>query len=298
MDAIGIALAVGLFLIGVPIAYFVGRRNRQSPDLRSAVDFDELLSPGDWLTRGDLDITFDSKPLSRVSRTYLAIWNRRGDTVRREDILARDPIRIVVDEDDEILQTRVVSMSRAQIAPQVASASQDASVAFEFLDRGDGFILEVLHRGESGARVVGTVPGAAIRRPIRATLSNAARYQLRQPWPKRIASLVQRAPRRLILAVIALVLTSGYMIFLSIRVLIRGLAPAAVEATNFDLETFEGQREFAFAVQNSGLPGLGEIVIAVIAVLFALAPIAVLIIVSTARVPRAIARNDSDPFDT
>jgi hypothetical protein len=288
MDHIGIILSVIGILLAVPIGIWIGRRDRKRPDLRSAKDFDALISPGDWLLRGDLDIAFDGRKLDRVSRTYLALWNHSGDTVRAADVLPSDPLRIVVGNDDEIFQTRLVSSSRPQIGARVAVTPLGAPVTFDFLDPKDGFIIEVMHRGEAAAAFAGTVPGAAIRDPKSLILSAESLSYLRLPPVKRVRQMFR--DRAYFLTALLMITGGSIVSVISLveSVLQMGRA-ALVPAEDFDLTSLAGQRDFAKAVRDVGEIDFLNLAFEVVLVVAAFGFLLSLLNAFRARVPRTIA---------
>jgi hypothetical protein len=46
-----------------------------------------------------------------VGRAFVALWNSRGDTVGRSDMLESDPIRIELGEAEIVLDARVIGES-------------------------------------------------------------------------------------------------------------------------------------------------------------------------------------------
>src|SRR5690606_22455229 len=62
MDFLGVG---GLLLgvIGIPLAFFVGRRNRQQPDLRLVTDFDQIVAPSDFAAGGEIKLAWAGLPL-------------------------------------------------------------------------------------------------------------------------------------------------------------------------------------------------------------------------------------------
>ena len=162
-DWIGIAgLVVGL--IGIPLTWFLARRSRQRPDLRYAVSYEKVITPADRLSRDGLRLEFSGKPIERLARTTVGIWNRRGDTIRGTDIVSTNPMRICMSSGDEVLQARIVASTRPENAASVA-VGQDRSaavVSFDFLDAGDALVVEVLHEG-SAPDMKGVLRGVNLR---------------------------------------------------------------------------------------------------------------------------------------
>lgn len=247
MDWLGIAgLVIGL--VGIPLAFWAGRRNRQRPDLRASTDFDQVMAPLSFA--GGLRLTWKKRSLTQVSRTNIAVWNHRGDTVRGDDIVEADPLRIAVADDDEILQVRIASFSREQNQMVV----DGKAISFDFLDARDGAVLEVLHLGDAPARIVGTVRGAKIRNASQVDLSPAARTTRRLPVRKRFFAPGPGRMRRLFTAANVLLILIGLGLVAVFIAMLSSRLPMLVEPTAYDLGTLQGQADFASRVRKIGLP--------------------------------------------
>lgn len=192
-DWLGI-IGVLLGIVALPAGVYLGRRNRQVPDLRYAIDHDEIIAPDDWLFTDGLSLRFQGENVARLCRTYVAIWNKRGDTVRGSDIVDSDLLRVVLDESDDVLSARVVAASRKQIEARVDRKA--ATITFDFLDQGDGFVVEVLHRVPSPPTLTGTIRGAHVmRQKGSANLQYAERQAMRKSWWTRYKSKRNPAAR-------------------------------------------------------------------------------------------------------
>ena len=239
--------------IAVTVLVALAFRNRLT-DLRSARDFDRVLSPDDWLASGQLVVSFNGKALHSVSRTYLALWNHRGSTVYARNIVEEDPLRIEVSDDDEIIHARLVSCSRAQIGVSIGRQSQGARVSFKSLEQHDGFIIEVTHRGTSPARLAGGIhdlalvkrghyPWGRIRPPFSCDMSPEAREHMKQPRLFRdlLASVVDWM--RIAVGVVMLALVCAMSVALWTRP-----SPTVAPVAEYDLTSTGGQAAFANAV--------------------------------------------------
>lgn len=242
---VGLILAVAGLVVAVvalPLTYTMGRRSRQRPNLRYVTDFNVLMDTRQAVARYPLRIIYGSEELDRVSRTYVAIWNHRGDTVSGTDIVASDPLRLRLERGDTALRAGVVTRSRDQCGIRVSLDETDRSavqIAFDFLDEGDGFILEVVHRGGIAAALAGTVRGA--------TIDNRGEVVLSPKALTRVAggSWWRRARRRLHWAdigILAALLMLGILLASHNELLHN---PQLVPAGNYDLGTLSGQQAFS-----------------------------------------------------
>lgn len=243
MDWLGIAgLVIGL--VGIPLAFIVGRRNRQVPDLRVVTDFNRIVAPGDF---AGVKLAWEGQPLEQVSRTTLAFWNQRGDHVSGDSVLVSDPLRIELDANDSVLQVRLVAYSREQNALRV----EGDALHFDFLDGGDGGVFEVLHCGDKPARIVGTIPGAKISEGQRGDLSAEGRAKLRTARIRRIVGFEGRRPLRfLTISTVVIVVVLVGAALLTWMTLTR--EPELVALGPYDLTTIDGQADFSKEVQRVG----------------------------------------------
>ena len=193
MTSIWLTVGVGIasIVVGWVGNWFFSRRTRQRPDLRSARDFDVVLEPANWQADAPISVAYDGQPVRRVSRTYLALWNRQGDTFDKSDVDPDDPLHVHVEEGDRILLARVVA--RSEHPAKVDVVSDGSAVSFPYLGPGDGFILEITHEGEHPASLAGHPKGGSIAAPDSCDLSLDGRERLRKPFvlrqPERLASI-------------------------------------------------------------------------------------------------------------
>ncbi|WP_234551600.1 hypothetical protein [Rhodococcus qingshengii] len=265
---ISIVLAwVGLVatLVGIPLTYYLARRGRQRPDLRSVTDFDVIISSEEGIL-DRLHMDFDGDKIRSVSRTRIAIWNARGDTVRGSDIVPTDRLRLQLDSEDLALHVRILAMSREQIDAECEIDSNDptaAVVSFDFLDASDGFIVELLHMKPVAAELIGTIRGAVVSGEKTADLSPSALDKVAERWFRRLKD--PKTVRQLV-PILFLVPMTGYAVFEIVKGKFRD--SSIVDAAEFDLTTSEGQRSFSEAVTDTGNIDVPTLIVPVILALF------------------------------
>jgi hypothetical protein len=255
MDIVGVlGLVVGL--ISIPIAIILARKGRQKPDIRHAVDFETIVSPEDGVLNSGLSMNFSGRLIQKLSKTTVALWNEHGNTVRGADIVADDPLCVTLASDDIVLQARVIARSRAQNKVKVASDPADISrmlISFDFLDEGDGAVLEILHEGtEQKPRLLGTIRGAALHGASSARLSPGALEAVatrsritrlrKYVWSPQVGVRL-----RLLLVVFftaASFALSGFLLFRFFH------EPHLVDVRQYPLNTLDGQRKFSDEVNR------------------------------------------------
>lgn len=262
MDSGIVLTVIGLVLsvIALPVTYFLGRRTRQLPVVYSVSDFAVLMSPRDRLAADDLDLTLGGRTISTISRTYIAVWNARGDTIRNTDILQTDPLRIIVGEGDDILRSRIISTSRTQCGASLQESLLDSrtlEVNFDFLDPKDGMVIEVLHHGEAAAKLVGTLRGATIKDRGEAPLNPrvlevASTGSAWAMYFHRSGSHGRRFPRlRAVTPPAVQLLLLGYLFFVFFRWIF--VEAEVVPYRDFAMDTLEGQQLFLAAAEDAGV---------------------------------------------
>ena len=300
MDPISIiGLMVGV--LGIPLAWWLARRTRQLPDLRYALDVTTLLTVADGIPERGLRIASSGRDVSRLSRTRIAFWNARGDTVHGDDVVDSDLLRLAFSSPDSVLNARVVTSSRDQIAlsvtPEAYQGQDLVPFTFDFLDSGDGGVIEVLHVGPEPPRLLGTVKGARLRRVKGAehALSNeglqerAGGKSTRRLKTARLFGVVTGVMLAMMLSVTAYAMARGTR------------SPGLVDIKAFDLSTPQGQRAFAETAIHQGPPiNSGWLVVASTVYLFFLAFNLLLILrILKSPIPRTIVRPEDllEDFD-
>lgn len=248
---IGVVATFVALIIGIPITYAAGRRSRQLPDLRYSVNFDIILKPDEKLLDRGLTMTVGSQPINSISRTRIAFWNHRGDTVRSADIVSSDPLRIQFQEDNTPLQTRTLATSREQtnLATSINSISRDfVDITFDFLDAGDGAVFEIVQEGFKRPEVTGTIMGAKISKGPAADLA-----------PSQLAATAVWSPIRVIKHMVVPWMIFGTVIAVGILLTFAAIHGGnhvndLVNVKNYNLHTYQGQQDFSAAAQNVPQP--------------------------------------------
>ena len=122
-----------------------------------------LIGQPDATPYGEISILFNGQPVQRLVVTRLAFWNAGNTTVRRTDLVERDPLTVYFEAQTTILGSRTVSETRA-VNDFRLSLNHDipsqALMRFDYLDRGDGAIFEIIHTGSrGGVSIKGSVRG-------------------------------------------------------------------------------------------------------------------------------------------
>jgi hypothetical protein len=111
--------------------------------------------------RGRLGITFDSRPVTQITRTVAVLWNSTTDSISSRDV--GRPVLFTYD--GEVLAFRECSKRGSDIALHLGSRGQ-LCCRFDLLQPGDGISFEALHTGsDTSARCEGSIKGIDLSMP-------------------------------------------------------------------------------------------------------------------------------------
>ncbi len=153
---VGIAVA-----IVVPIVVYY-KTSHAGPRLVYQLGSTRLISKDKRALPEQVEIRYQGRIVPRLTKTYLALWNAGRVTVKGDDIVEDDQLRLVFGNDAEVLGTSLLGVSREQngFRAGVDSAMNTVILEFDYLDAGDGALVELLHTDEKRyPEVKGTVIG-------------------------------------------------------------------------------------------------------------------------------------------
>ena len=122
-----------------------------------------IISEGPHELPPEVEILFKGRPVPRLTKTLLVLWNSGTALIRGSDVVSESPIQFVFSDSSEILRLRILKVTRPQIKFDTRLQTEGRNIAvcqFDYLDPGDGAVLEILHTGEERhPRVSGTIRG-------------------------------------------------------------------------------------------------------------------------------------------
>ena len=109
----------------------------------------------------EITVQYRENPIPRLTSSTVWMWNSGKKTVRGADIVAHDPLQLHFG--GEILDVRIKKVSRGVLRIAADTPEEIGGIVrcgFEFLDPGDGGVLEVLHTGPAKEpKYTGTIVG-------------------------------------------------------------------------------------------------------------------------------------------
>ena len=151
-----------------------------------------MIGDSDAVFPAEVEVRYRGTPVPRLMSSTVCVWNAGKKTVIGADIVAHDPLQFRFS--GEVLKVRIRKVSREAVlitADIPGETEKTIRFGFEFLDPGDGGVLEVLHTGSAKApECTGTIIG----------LPKGSRYW-GHAWGSSASSRLDRRFTRLICAV-------------------------------------------------------------------------------------------------
>ncbi|MDP2720334.1 MAG: hypothetical protein Q8P44_11035 [Dehalococcoidia bacterium] len=144
---IGILIAA----IGLVVAFLLYKASRIGAQLAFQVRSWKLIEKGEKTLPEDVEILFRGSSISRLMKTHVIFWNSGKAMVSEKSIILDDPLRVVFINGAEVLRVRILTITRktnkftTTINP---SSPNEVICGFDYLDPGDGVVMEVLHTGK------------------------------------------------------------------------------------------------------------------------------------------------------
>jgi hypothetical protein len=152
---------IGTLIGVVSLLYSYFSKKKASPSFQK--ESSRLIGHKNNELPGEIRVFYQEIPLSRLTRSTFIFWNDGNETLSKEDITSGDPIAISVANDERILSFQVTKLSRKINNIQVLrcdGVENSIILEFDFLDKNDGAVIEILHDGkELHPKVTGTVKG-------------------------------------------------------------------------------------------------------------------------------------------
>ncbi len=150
-------------LLNVMLAVVLYLKSRRTKEPRFAMRSNKLL--GDPTSRLEaLEVRYAGQRITNLTITRVAFWNNGKATIHGQDIAAADPLLLKMRGDCTVLDLQLLSVTNPvnQFTAKMTPDSSGVAVSFDYLDRGEGGIVQILHTGRSSLdlTLAGTIKGA------------------------------------------------------------------------------------------------------------------------------------------
>lgn len=162
VDNLELVLAVGGFVVGIAGLVYA-RTVQPRKSLAYKTSGIRLISDAGGALPKEVKVYYDDKPLENLTMSEILIWNNGNQTIKREDIVQLNPLRVEVTKGHAILKVQLEHPTRKEIAFKAQPHEEDQIqllLTFDFLDQNDGVRFQILHTDQQKTpKIAGTITG-------------------------------------------------------------------------------------------------------------------------------------------
>jgi hypothetical protein len=154
---VGVAIAILGIAVGIALYYKGKKAKKPRYDIKS----NNVIS-GFKAKNVPLEILYSGQKVENVTVSKVVFWNAGDDTLDQSDIASTDPVRIQVTEGCKVLDAkRIYTKNKSNKIEIERQGESGVLVKFEFIDKGEGAVIQLIHTGTSSndVCVCGTIKG-------------------------------------------------------------------------------------------------------------------------------------------
>jgi hypothetical protein len=149
-------------IVGIAVSYFFFLRSQRLRKPCWAIRSNNLIE-NYGSTFSKLEVFYAQNKVENLTVSKFLFWNAGSETIERQHIVTANPLRILGAEGVKLLDVEILAQNN-RFSDFAASLSEDnlsVFLAFEYLDRGHGAVLQVTHTGLSSddIQVEGSIKG-------------------------------------------------------------------------------------------------------------------------------------------
>jgi len=163
-------VSIALGIAGVLLAVYFYKQSKPIRQLSFACRTFRIISDKCQRVPG-LGVAYEGKDIPSLSITKLAVWNAGTEALRAQDIPSSDPLVIAVRGSKvHLLKVAVIEVTHtanaASVQFSVNDGNEPAKLTFEYLNPGDGLLVDVVHTGTGtdDIELRGSLVGALINK--------------------------------------------------------------------------------------------------------------------------------------
>lgn len=155
-------LGIAIGIIGVLITIYTYVVTRQKRAISYKISDIALLETDAPTSLGEkVKVFFSERPVPRITKTTVWIWNSGNTTINSYDIAPNDPIRLHIQKGFEILNVELMFTStKANNISVQPNANGVIIPKFDFIDQNQGMKFSILHTAKTKSiHIKGTIKG-------------------------------------------------------------------------------------------------------------------------------------------
>ena len=159
------AISFTLTLIAIVLAFYFYNKGKMIREPRWSIITANLIQNYDSKI-ADLKVLYKGGDIENLSISKIAIWNNGAMTILNTDIPQTHPLEIVGNENVRLLDVKLLAANNEanQFSATMASGGQSVFLNFDYLDKAQGAVVQIIHTGTSSddLKLTGAVKGAQL----------------------------------------------------------------------------------------------------------------------------------------
>jgi hypothetical protein len=153
-------ISFSLAIIGIILSFYFYHKGKRSRIPTYMLRTINLVKEGiNKIER--VEILFSGKKINNLSITKIALWNDGKETINQSDVAANDPLKIIIDNDFEILDAEIIFKKNTanDFKIDISENKKSVNIEFDYFDYEEGIVMQLSHTGPSSSnlKIVGTV---------------------------------------------------------------------------------------------------------------------------------------------
>lgn len=141
-------------IIGIPLSTYFYFKSKKEKMLRFEIKSNNIFKDFESII-GNVKVTCDDKSISTLTITSILMWCDGKETIYDKDIATQMPLIVKAKDGKEILEAKIVSCNnQANNITLEKFENNSYKINFEYLDNKDGFIIQVVHTGNSSKDII------------------------------------------------------------------------------------------------------------------------------------------------
>lgn len=149
------------FVLGIVVTILYHRKGQNKISLSYVNSVVRLVGGKSPEFPDDITLYFQNIKVETVSKNLLKIWNSGNKIINQEDVVESDSLRVKIEGDGKLLKSKILKSSREQSNFFIEEIHSDniAKIKFDYIEPGEGCMLEILHTSEEPVKVECTIKG-------------------------------------------------------------------------------------------------------------------------------------------
>lgn len=159
---VGVVITLITFILAIFLTVFLYFKGKQRKGLNYHFKNDLLIDRANTQKPDQIEILFLGKKVDKLYKTLIYIWNSGDQTIKKEELNTKDPLRLRIKNESEILSIKIIKVTRSVTDFSTINSKENTEykINFDYLDQGDGAVIEVLHNGViDDLELLGTIMG-------------------------------------------------------------------------------------------------------------------------------------------